>query len=364
MQQGPRTLGGNRRRPYLLPVPLAVMLMLAGGAIGSTEFYLFAHGPADGLDVTVNGEHVGGVQTRAVVAGDRIGTRDTVCLLRFTPTTRAMLGPHVDCEITGPVALRLSVGQAYLEGPVVVMTPTCHVRSGSGAVAVRVNLAGETTVGAVSGTVIVSVGARELSVAENEAVTVMADNGVLGPGNADPLQVVYSLPFHDSDDSGLEDINLDAPENTREPAAGQVAGREAPSAEIKPAPEQEAAVATSGEQWNISAPDVVAEAVVCRGVDPNNRPIGVGRTFPGSLGHISLYLQLNLGTTPHQVRISWSRGSRQLAGRIVRASGHREILNSLSAREGGDFPPGDYRVTVHIDDRPAATLDFTVREGD
>ena len=329
------------------------MLMLAGGSSASAEFCLLACDPAAGLDVTVNGERVHGVQTKAVAAGDRIGTRDRACLLRFSPATRGMLGPHADCELMGPDEMKVTVGQVYVEGPATVFTPMCRVHVGPGAVAVRVNLAGEVTVGAISGAATVSVGAREVSVPENEAVTVMADKSVFGPGNADPLQVVYSLPLNSSSGPAHGDAGSRAPSSGGVPPA------------VEPQPEQQAPVATtSGEHWDVHTPALVRQAVLCRGVDHNNHPVGIASDFPSSVRRICLYLRLDFGSTPHQVRIRWSRGSRQLTGRIVRASGHREMLNSLSAREGRAFSPGDYQVTVSIDDQPAATLDFTVREGD
>ncbi len=306
------------------------------------------------LDVSVNGQALSGVKVVDIVQSTRMQTGDSLAILQLGTATRLLLGPHTECETILSDDVALNTGEAYVEGPATVRTPICTVLTGGSSVAVRVTRVGETMLGVLAGTATLGLrGGREILVNAGEVVTVMGDGQLLGPGRADPLQIASSLPLRE------------APIVSGPPTPSEVLVTAAPKLPTATphAPEtdsSEAALLASTDEWQIHMPKMLRQAVLCQGLDGSNHPAGVSAMFPSTTKSVSLYIDMDLGGSERQLKIRWRRGEKSLSGRIVRASGKRQILNALTPKSGSSFRSGEYQVDIEIDDKPAATLKFLI----
>ncbi len=378
-----QTIVAHSRRSPALPLPARTMQQwllarqLYGGLPGTTLAAsvtqmaaqlsleqetgpcLLTYDPAASLDLSLNGTAIAGGRSMSLEVGDRLRTGAGLSLLQMAGPTMVLLGPELSCELRSAAELYVAEGQLLVEGPAVISTPTCRFQVAAASVAVRVNLAGETTLGVISGRAgLEREGKDTVTVAAGETVTVMADQRLLGPGRAAPLQVAFALPL------GNADIAAGPPTPTgiSDTAAGQIPPVEPPIIVSASAQPPAAPTAPAAGTWQVHAPDLLPEIVLCRGVDDKNRPYGVSAAFPADIERICLYVSLDFGAVARQLQIRWRHGPKTLSGRIIRAKGSRQILNSLSCGSQGSFAPGEYEVTVSIDDRPGATLKFTIGE--
>ncbi len=378
-----QTVLAHSRRSAALPLPARTMQQwllarqLYGGLPGTTlaasvteiaaQFthdqdtgpHLLTYDPAATLAVSVNGLPADGSRSMSVNVGDRLRTDESLSLLKLARPTAALLGPGLSCELRRPAELHVEKGQLLVEGPAVISTPTCTFHLAAASVAVRVNLAGETTIGVISGNIhLQRQHAQVVDMAAGETVTVMADRRLLGPGRAAPMQVAFALPLGGAYVATGPPVAAEIPDL----ASTQIPTAEPPIIVSSSEQQQEAAAAPASGTWQVHAPDLLPEIVLCRGVDGKNRPYGVAASFPSDIRRICLYVGLDFGTVARQLRVRWRRGPKTLSGRIIRAKGKRQILNTLTCGAEGSFAPGEYEVTVSIDERPGATLRFTVGE--
>ncbi len=319
---------------------------------------LVSYRPSMLLDAYVNATG-GPARATSLNVGDRLRTGAALGLLELARPTIALLGSDVRCELRGPAELLVEQGQLFLDGPCVINTPVCACTTGAGGTAISVNLAGETTIGIVSGAASVTPGqAAAVALAAGQTLTVLADGSLLGPSRADPLEVAYLLPLGGAEIAigpvGSAELPPVGP-GVQPPASGT--GPDRPSAQMPSASPDMA----RSDLWRIHTPDLLPEAVLCTGVDGQNNPRGVSTVFPPDAAGVSLLLNLDLGAKERQVRVRWVHGDKTLSGRIIRANGKRRILNSLRCGSGMTFPTGEYHVEITIDDRPAANLIFFIQ---
>jgi hypothetical protein len=322
------------------------------------EPHLMAYHPVQTLSATVN-DSAYDQRARRISAGDQIRTEGGLSLLLPTTSTSILLGPSTAVMFRSTAEVEITRGQAFLTGTGTVSTPVCQLNVADGQLTVRVSHIGETTVGSAGGTVwLIPKAAASTDLPVGSVATVLQDGSLVGPGQADPLQVAYWLPLQPPDPDWTSALANAFPETL---PLHTMFGRTASADTVLSSTRKPAELPTI-DAWQILQPDAVTEAVLCSDLDGDNRPVGVSATYRANANRIYLALLFNLGASDRRIDIQWRYGDQELTSRTAVASGRRQIVNSLSYGSDRTFAPGDYSVTVSIDGRVAATLPFLVTD--
>ena len=113
------------------------------------------------------------------------------------------------------------------------------------------------------------------------------------------------------------------------------------------------------------APLLITDLQVAAEVDDDGKPVNPATQFPGSVTRIYACFQYKGMAPGGSLTVRWHVGNLELtrARDELAVSTSRGRGNAWLERSGPDpFPPGEYRVTVHLgeDPRPLASLGFTI----
>ncbi len=111
----------------------------------------------------------------------------------------------------------------------------------------------------------------------------------------------------------------------------------------------------------LAANSVVKEAVLCQGVDEDNKPEGITNTFPADTVKIGLYLRMTNAPGNTEITLEWSRGERLLQRRLLLVSGSRRLITYIYAARAAHLRAGSYAVEIKEDDRLVARLPFVIQ---
>ena len=118
---------------------------------------------------------------------------------------------------------------------------------------------------------------------------------------------------------------------------------------------------TQPQPMPLAANSVVKEAVLCQGVDEDNKPEGITNTFPADTVKVGLYLRMTDAPANTEITLEWSREERLLQRRILLVSGSRRLITYIYAARAAHLRAGSYAVEIKEDNRLVARLLFTIQ---